>query len=105
MAGIPDRPREYWRKYYAANPEKYRRCCDSYRAKNERDPKNAALGAKLRAIRKRFCMSQKELATRLGVNKSTVHYWESGQIPVNVERIGKVWPELAEEIRRAGDEG
>lgn len=44
------------------------------------DPALAVLGARLRAQRKALGLSQEALAARIGVDRTAISYWESGQV-------------------------
>ena len=92
------RPQGYYKKYYQEHKEKYFALDEEYRKRNEKNPRNIAAGESLRRERRKLGLTQAELAKLLGTGMSTIHYWETAQIPVNVKRIAAVFPELAEAI-------
>lgn len=94
----------YYVEYYRADPDKFRRATAAYMARNLQDPRIRAMGRELRKGRKELGLSQKKMGATLGTRQGVVSAWENGRIPANINRIGKVYPELAEEIRRARSE-
>lgn len=50
----------------------------------------AAIGANIAAARIRHGMSQRELADKLGVDQSTVSYWETGTNEVTLTKLVRI---------------
>lgn len=50
----------------------------------------AAIGANIAAARIRHGMSQRELADKLGVDQSTVSYWETGTNEVTLTKLIRI---------------
>lgn len=73
-----------------------------YREAN-REKIAAAQRTVLRDRRKSAGLSQKEFGAILGVSRQLVSFWETGAVPINFFTVGAVLPDLAEEIRRAGE--
>ena len=93
----------YRRAYYRQNRETCINAVARYKARNKSDPKVQAMAAALRNGRKAMGMTQTELGAAIGTSATVVGFWEQGQLRPNADRIGAAFPELAEEIRRAGD--
>lgn len=91
------------RAYYRENAETCKNAVKRYKETLRRDPKVQAMAAALRKGRLAMGKTQREIAAALGTNYRVVGYWEQGRLRPNVERIGEHFPDLAEEIRRAGD--
>lgn len=96
--------RAYQRKYYQARRETFiestRRAIEVRRA----NPKIRAMGAALKEGRKELGMTQRGLGLLLGRSENIIGYWEQARLRPNVELIAEHLPELAEKVRRAGDE-
>lgn len=102
-----DKISAYWEKWYeqnkgrckAMNRARYKNNADRIRAQIQlrRTKNKAELGhaqkciAQARAARG---MSQAALGKRIGVNQSTVSYWECGAAPANWDKLCAVLPEL-----------
>lgn len=99
-----DIDKAYRRAYYRQNRETCINAVARHKARNKNDPKVQAMAAALREGRKAMGMTQKELGAAIGANTNVVGFWEQGQLRPNADRIGAAFPELAEAIRRAGDE-
>ena len=90
------------RKYYEAKREKIAAAQREYREAN-REKIAAAQRTVLRDYRKSIGFSQAELGAWLGVSKQLISFWETGAVPINLSTVEAVLPELAEEMRRAGN--
>ena len=98
-----DIAKAYRRAYYRDNKETCINAVKRYKARMRTDPKVKAMAAALRNGRKAMGMTQKELGAAIGTSGNVVGFWEQGQLRPNADRIGAAYPELAEEIRRAGN--
>ena len=49
-------------------------------------------------------MNQMDFAKAVGVSNALVSHWECGRSPVNLDKVGAVFPELAEALRKGGAE-
>lgn len=58
----------------------------------------AAVGANIAAARIRHSMSQRELADKLGVDQSTVSYWETGTNEVTLTKLVRIADALGEPL-------
>ena len=96
-----------WRKWYEQNKERckamnrarYKNNANRIRAqvKLRRNKNKTELGHAQKCIaqaRAAHGMSQAVLAKRIGVNQSTVSYWECGAAPANWDKLCAVLPEL-----------
>lgn len=93
----------YWRGYYRRNARNRKLTLGDYHRANQARPDVVAMGRRLKDLREAAGLSQLEFGRKLGCTQGTISSWELGKIPVNVERIAAVEPDLAEEIRRAGN--
>lgn len=98
-----DIDKAYRRAYYRDNKETCINAVARYKARNKNDPKVQAMAAALRKGRKAMGMTQKELGAAIGTSANVIGYWEQGRLRPNADRISAAFPELAEEIRRAGN--
>ena len=94
----------YQRAYYQANKETYARATKRSIEARRANPKIRAMGAALKEGRKELGMTQRGLGLLLGRTENIIGYWEQARLRPNVELIAEHLPELAEKVRRAGDE-
>lgn len=92
--------KKYWREYYRKNAHTRKLTQKDYGRSNQAKPGVMARGAALLRWRQAQGLSQKELAGKIGCTQSAISAWERGVIPVNMERITAVLPDLAAEIGR-----
>ena len=57
-----------------------------------------SVGANIAAARIRHGMSQRELADKLGVDQSTVSYWETGTNDVTLTKLVRIADALGEPL-------
>ena len=81
-----ERIAEYQRAYYEANRE---RIAESQRAA-------------IVDFRRSNGLTQRDFAKSVGVSKPLVSHWECGRSPINLDKVGAVFPELAEALRKGG---
>ena len=74
-----DKIAEAKRAYYEANRDKI-----------------AEIGEALRRWRMARKYTQTTLGFLLGVTPRTISYWERGEVPINFDRIDKMWPPVME---------
>lgn len=58
----------------------------------------AAVGANIAAARIRHGMSQRELGDKLGVDQSTVSYWETGTNEVTLTKLVRIADAMGEPL-------
>ena len=89
-----DKISEAKRAYYEANRDKIAEAKRAYYEAN-RD-KIAEIGEALRRWRKARMYTQTTLGFLLGVTQRTISYWERGEVPIDFDRIDKMWPPVME---------
>ena len=89
-----DKIAEAKRAYYEANRDKIAEAKRAYYEAN-RD-KIAEIGEALRRWRMARKYTQTTLGFLLGVTPRTISYWERGEVPINFDRIDKMWPPVME---------
>ena len=79
---------EYHRAYREANKDKLAERQRAYYEANK--DKLAEQKRAIKSIREEFGMTQRDLANLLGVTQSTISFWESGSVPVDLEKLREI---------------
>ena len=58
-------------------------------------------GAELRTARLRHCLTQAQLAARLGVTQQTIHRWEAGKVTPRPPAMARLQAALGRDTERA----
>ena len=93
-----ERIAEYNRAYYEANRE---RITENQRAYREANRERIAeyQRAAIVDFRRSYGLTQRDFAKSIGVSTALVSNWECGRSPINLDKVGAVFPMLAEALR------